>query len=134
MKKHSGQDLSWEMSDSVVELALHREPLNEIGSLMLRELEEFIAQSAAIVPGRTRTQSEHHQEDQEHNAAEAEAARTVAVPLRVKVLGQLDQAPQDDQHRPVAGEQIAQVSPAQVAKVAQQEQHAKNDQDNGPGD
>jgi len=42
MKKHSGQDLSWEMSDGVVELALHRPPLNEIGSLTLRALEEFI--------------------------------------------------------------------------------------------
>jgi enoyl-CoA hydratase/carnithine racemase len=44
MKKHSGQELSWEMSDCVVELVLHREPLNEIGSLMLHELEEFIAE------------------------------------------------------------------------------------------
>ena len=44
MKKHCGQALSWEMTEGVVELALHREPLNEIGSLMLRELEEFIAE------------------------------------------------------------------------------------------
>jgi len=43
MKKHCGQALSWEMTEGVVELALHREPLNEIGSLMLRELEEFIS-------------------------------------------------------------------------------------------
>ena len=42
MKKHCGQALSWEMRDGVVELALHREPLNEIGSLTLDELEHFI--------------------------------------------------------------------------------------------
>ena len=42
MKKHCGQALSWEMTEGVVELALHREPLNEIGSLTLDELEEFI--------------------------------------------------------------------------------------------
>ncbi len=41
MKKHCGQALSWEMADDVVELALHREPLNEIGSLTLDELEKF---------------------------------------------------------------------------------------------
>ena len=42
MKKYSGQALSWEMTGGIVELALHREPLNEIGSLILRELEQFI--------------------------------------------------------------------------------------------
>jgi len=42
MKKHCGQALSWEMTNGVVELALHRKPLNEIGSLTLDELEQFI--------------------------------------------------------------------------------------------
>jgi len=42
MKSHSGQALSWEMTNGTVELALHREPLNEIGSLTLGELEEFV--------------------------------------------------------------------------------------------
>jgi enoyl-CoA hydratase/carnithine racemase len=44
MKKYSGQALSWEMLDGVVELALHREPLNEIGSLALDELEKFVGE------------------------------------------------------------------------------------------
>ena len=44
MKKHCGQALSWQMAEGVVELALHREPLNEIGSTTLCELEEFIAE------------------------------------------------------------------------------------------
>jgi len=47
MKKHSGQALSWEMTDSVVELALHREPLNEIGTLTLDELEQFVEELEA---------------------------------------------------------------------------------------
>src|SRR5271169_2017956 len=42
MKKHCGQALSWEMTEGVVELALHREPLNEIGTLTLDELEQFV--------------------------------------------------------------------------------------------
>ena len=41
MKKHCGQALSWELNKDVVELALHREPLNELGSLTLDELEKF---------------------------------------------------------------------------------------------
>ena len=42
MRKHCGLALSWEATDGVVELALHREPLNEIGSLTLDELERFV--------------------------------------------------------------------------------------------
>jgi enoyl-CoA hydratase/carnithine racemase len=56
MKKHCGQALCWEMTDGVVELALHREPLNEIGSLTLDELERFVeelqiatAQASALI-------------------------------------------------------------------------------------
>jgi enoyl-CoA hydratase/carnithine racemase len=47
MSKHSGQALSWEMNDGVVELALHREPLNEIGSITLEELEQFVQELQA---------------------------------------------------------------------------------------
>ena len=42
MRKTCGQALSWQMSDGIVELALHRGPLNEIGSLTLDELERFV--------------------------------------------------------------------------------------------
>ncbi len=38
-----GQALSWQLIDGVIELALHREPANEIGTLMLAELEQFAA-------------------------------------------------------------------------------------------
>src|SRR6266404_5418009 len=41
MKKFEGQALSWGLNDGVVELALHREPCNEIGLLTLEELERF---------------------------------------------------------------------------------------------
>ena len=40
---HKGQTLSWARNDGVVELALHREPCNEIGSDTLIELEQFSA-------------------------------------------------------------------------------------------
>jgi len=42
MKNYKGQSLSWELRDGVVEVALHREPCNEIGSLTLEELERFV--------------------------------------------------------------------------------------------
>lgn len=38
-----GQTLSWNLKDGIIELALHREPVNEISSLTLEELEKFIA-------------------------------------------------------------------------------------------
>jgi enoyl-CoA hydratase len=41
MNKFKGQTLSWELKNGVIELALHREPCNEIGSSTLAELETF---------------------------------------------------------------------------------------------
>ncbi|HZU44562.1 MAG TPA: hypothetical protein VE994_17935, partial [Terriglobales bacterium] len=43
MKKFQGETLSWELTDAVVELALHKRPLNEIGSATLADLETFAA-------------------------------------------------------------------------------------------
>jgi enoyl-CoA hydratase len=42
MESFRGQALSWELKQGVVELALHRAPCNEIGSLTLEELEKFV--------------------------------------------------------------------------------------------
>ena len=42
MKKFSGQALSWELMQGVFELALHRQPCNEIGTAMLEDLERFV--------------------------------------------------------------------------------------------
>ncbi len=41
MKQFKGQALSWQVQSGVIELALHREPCNELGSLSLVELEKF---------------------------------------------------------------------------------------------
>jgi enoyl-CoA hydratase len=41
MKSFHGQLLSWELKDGVIELALHRDPCNEIGSATLEDLERF---------------------------------------------------------------------------------------------
>jgi len=41
MNEFKGQALSWELKNGVIELALHREPCNEIGSSTLAELERF---------------------------------------------------------------------------------------------
>ena len=43
MKQFNGQALSWELKDGVVEMALHREPCNELGLLALEDLEAFAA-------------------------------------------------------------------------------------------
>ena len=42
-KQFKGQALSWQVQDGVIELALHRDPCNELGSLSLGELEHFAA-------------------------------------------------------------------------------------------
>lgn len=41
MDHFHGKTLSWELNDGVIELALDREPCNEIGSITLAELESF---------------------------------------------------------------------------------------------
>lgn len=43
MKRFSGKALSWESSGGVIELSLHREPCNELGTAGLGELERFAA-------------------------------------------------------------------------------------------
>ena len=43
MNQFQGQALSWELKDGVIELALHRSPCNEIGTLALEELEKFVS-------------------------------------------------------------------------------------------
>ena len=47
MNNFKGQTLSWQIVNGAIELALHRDPCNEIGSLTLEELEQF----AAALPG-----------------------------------------------------------------------------------
>ena len=48
MKSFEGKTLSWELAEGVIELALHREPCNEIGSVTLEELEKFAAALEAL--------------------------------------------------------------------------------------
>ncbi len=42
MQHFQGETLSWETTDGCIELALHREPCNEIGLKTLAELERFV--------------------------------------------------------------------------------------------
>jgi enoyl-CoA hydratase/carnithine racemase len=42
MNDFKGQTLSWQIVNGAIELALHRDPCNEIGSLTLDELEKFV--------------------------------------------------------------------------------------------
>ena len=50
MKEFRGKALRWEWREGVVELTLDREPLNEIGTLLLEELEKFVAAFGALAP------------------------------------------------------------------------------------
>src|SRR6267143_677571 len=45
-----GQAMSWQLKHGTIELALHREPCNELGSLALDELEKFVATLESIQP------------------------------------------------------------------------------------
>jgi enoyl-CoA hydratase len=47
MTEHDGKTLSWSATGGCIELALHREPCNEIGTESLAELEQFVAALAA---------------------------------------------------------------------------------------
>jgi enoyl-CoA hydratase/carnithine racemase len=51
MNQFHGEALSWELKDGVVELALHRAPCNEIGSLTLEELEGFVSELPHLEDG-----------------------------------------------------------------------------------
>ena len=48
MNQFKGQSLSWDLKNGVIELALHREPCNEIGSSTLAELEKFASALTAL--------------------------------------------------------------------------------------
>jgi enoyl-CoA hydratase len=43
MNSFKGKAVSWELTNGVIEMALHRDPCNEIGTLFLSELEQFIS-------------------------------------------------------------------------------------------
>jgi enoyl-CoA hydratase len=44
MHHFTGKALSWDLKEGVIELVLNRDPCNEIGSLALSELENFVAE------------------------------------------------------------------------------------------
>jgi enoyl-CoA hydratase/carnithine racemase len=48
MNDFKGQTLSWQIVNGAIELALHRDPCNEIGSLTLDELEKFAAALSSL--------------------------------------------------------------------------------------
>src|SRR6266481_13251 len=48
MNQFKGRTLSWELKDGIVELALHREPCNEIGLSTLAEFEAFASALAGL--------------------------------------------------------------------------------------
>jgi len=50
MKEFRGQGLRWEWRDGVVEVTLDREPMNEIGTVMLVDLERFAAAIPKLAP------------------------------------------------------------------------------------
>jgi enoyl-CoA hydratase/carnithine racemase len=50
MKKFQGKTLRWEWLDGVVELTLDHPPLNEIGTVMLADLERFSAAIKTLTP------------------------------------------------------------------------------------
>jgi enoyl-CoA hydratase len=48
VKQFKGQALSWQVQSGIIELALHRDPCNELGSLSLKELEQFVAELGGL--------------------------------------------------------------------------------------
>jgi enoyl-CoA hydratase/carnithine racemase len=50
MKSFHGKALRWEWRDAVIEMILDRGPANEIGTVMLGELEQFVSAFPALIP------------------------------------------------------------------------------------
>src|ERR1700757_5339216 len=50
MKSFKGEALRWEWREGVLELTLDRLPANEIGTVMLGELEKFVAAAKNLAP------------------------------------------------------------------------------------
>jgi enoyl-CoA hydratase/carnithine racemase len=50
LKEYRGEALRWEWRDGVVELTLDFPPLNEIGTVVLADLEEFVAAFGGLAP------------------------------------------------------------------------------------
>jgi enoyl-CoA hydratase/carnithine racemase len=50
VKEFRGKGLRWEWRDGVVELTLDHDPLNEIGTLLIGELEQFAAAIDTLAP------------------------------------------------------------------------------------
>ncbi|HZC25203.1 MAG TPA: enoyl-CoA hydratase/isomerase family protein [Candidatus Binatia bacterium] len=50
VEQFKGQTLSWGVTSGVIELALHRTPCNELGSLSLGELEQFVSALDQLAP------------------------------------------------------------------------------------
>jgi enoyl-CoA hydratase/carnithine racemase len=50
MKSFCGKALRWVWRDAVIEMILDREPANEIGTVMLGELEQFVSAFPAMIP------------------------------------------------------------------------------------
>jgi enoyl-CoA hydratase/carnithine racemase len=50
MKSFTGKALRWEWRDAIVELTLDHAPANEIGTVMLAELEKFVAALDVLAP------------------------------------------------------------------------------------
>src|SRR5262245_4005082 len=50
MKSFTGQALRWEWREGIVELTLDRPPVNEIGTVMLAELEKFVEAALQLAP------------------------------------------------------------------------------------
>jgi enoyl-CoA hydratase/carnithine racemase len=50
VKEFRGEALRWEWRDAIVELTLDFEPLNEIGTVMLADLEKFVAAFDGLAP------------------------------------------------------------------------------------
>jgi len=108
MKSFTGQALRWEWRDGVIELTLDRAPANEIGTVMLDELEKFIASAkhlctetaACIITGAQKSgfcagadlRELYHRSTELNENSRAEGVRDFLQRIHA-VLNWLDEAP-----------------------------------------
>jgi hypothetical protein len=117
--------------DVVVEVVVLPKDVREVAVIKI----DLIADSRPVhALDLSRHQTRHHDHDDQENSSGADSAGANALALRLLVLDQLDQSPQDQQGRPIVREQMRHAADREIPHRAHQADDADDDQDDGRGE
>src|ERR1700733_10442939 len=105
----------------------------DIAEVVVVEVELVVQAGPVDVLDLSRDQAEDNNHDDQDHSSGADARGAIAFALRPLVLDQFDYAPNDEQRRPVIGEQMGQAADGQNSHGGHQEDRAEHDQNEGSG-